>query len=81
MAEVQASEAKTRFLQLLDQVERGESFLVTRRGKPVAHITPVADQRHANVERALEEIRALRPRFGKITVRELLAARDKGRKR
>jgi prevent-host-death family protein len=81
MAEVQASEAKTRFLQLLDEVERGKSFLITRRGKPVAHITPVADQRRAEVERAMEEVRALRPQFGRITVRELLAARDEGRKR
>jgi prevent-host-death family protein len=81
MAEVQASEAKTHFLRLLDKVERGESFLITRRGKPVAHITPVADRRRTEVERAMEEIRALRPRFGPITVRELLAARDEGRKR
>lgn len=81
MAQVQASEAKTRFLQLLDQVERGESFVVTRRGRPVAHITPVAERRKAEVERAMEEIRGLRPRFGRITARELLAARDEGRKR
>jgi prevent-host-death family protein len=81
MAEVQASEAKTRFLQLLDEVERGKSFLITRRGKAVAHITPVADRRRAEVERAMEEIRALRPQFGRITVRDLLAARDEGRKR
>jgi len=29
-----ASEAKTKFLRILDDVERGESILVTRHGKP-----------------------------------------------
>lgn len=81
MRQVQASEAKNRFLQLLDDVERGESVIITRHGHPVARITPEAANRRAAVERAMEEIRSLRPKFGKATAAELIADRDAGRKR
>jgi antitoxin (DNA-binding transcriptional repressor) of toxin-antitoxin stability system len=33
-------EAKTHFSQLIDKVERGERFLITRRGKVVAEMEP-----------------------------------------
>jgi prevent-host-death family protein len=40
---VPAGEFKTHCLRLLDEVERtGVSFVVTKRGRPVARITPVA---------------------------------------
>lgn len=35
MRQIQASEAKSRFLQLLDEVEQGETIVITRHGKPV----------------------------------------------
>ena len=34
------SEAKTRFSYLLDEVEHGMEFIITRYGKPVAKIVP-----------------------------------------
>jgi prevent-host-death family protein len=40
MREMDASEAKNKFSHLLDQVERGEEILITRRGKAVARIVP-----------------------------------------
>jgi len=84
MTEVQASEAKTRFLQLLTQVERGESFVITRHGKPVARLSPEAEQRgaerQAEIDRVIAEIRELGRRNGPITVAEILSARDEGRK-
>ena len=33
--------AKTHFSALIDEVERGETILVTRNGKPVARIVPL----------------------------------------
>ena len=42
MALVSAFEAKTRFAQLLQRVERGEEVTITRRGKAVARLVPVA---------------------------------------
>jgi len=35
-------EAKTRLSELLEQVERGQVFRITRRGRPVAELRPVA---------------------------------------
>ena len=40
---VGAFEAKTRFGDLLDRVERGEVIVITRRGHPVARIVPFVE--------------------------------------
>ena len=40
MREVQASEAKTHLPQLLDDVERGETIVITRHGRAVARLVP-----------------------------------------
>lgn len=40
MKQVGASEAKSRFGQLLDWVEAGEEVVITRRGKVVARLVP-----------------------------------------
>jgi prevent-host-death family protein len=42
---VQASEAKAHLASLLDEVQRGETIIITRRGQPVARIVPEADRR------------------------------------
>ncbi len=79
MQTIQASEAKTKFLRILDEVERGESIIVTRHGKPIARIVPEAEVDRARVERAFEGIHALRQRIGKLSLEEILSARDEGR--
>jgi prevent-host-death family protein len=38
-------EAKTQFSALVEAVRHGETILVTKNGKPVAQIGPVAEQR------------------------------------
>jgi prevent-host-death family protein len=80
MREIQASEAKVHLPQLLDEVERGETLIVTRHGRPIARIVPEVDRRQEEVNKALAGIRELRRRNGRITVGELLSARDEGRK-
>jgi prevent-host-death family protein len=79
MQTIQASEAKTKFLSILDQVERGESMIITRHGKPIARIIPEAQIDRERVERAMESMRALRQRIGKLSLEEILSARDEGR--
>ena len=79
METIQASEAKTKFLRILDDVERGESILVTRHGKPVARIVPEVEIDRERVERAMEGMLALRQRIGKLSLEEILSARDEGR--
>jgi prevent-host-death family protein len=39
--EIGAFEAKTRLSELLDRVDRGEVYLITKRGRPVAELRPV----------------------------------------
>jgi prevent-host-death family protein len=67
------------FLRILDDVERGASVVVTRHGKPVARIVPEAAVDRERVERATEGMRALRKRIGKLSLEEILSARDEGR--
>lgn len=80
MREIQASDAKTHLPQLLDDVERGETIIITRHGRPIARLIPEADRCRAEIDRAIESICALRKRTGRITLDELLAARHEGHK-
>jgi prevent-host-death family protein len=80
MREVQASEAKAHLPQLLDDVQRGETLIITRHGRRIARIVPELDRRQEEIDQALVRIRELRAHTGKITVGELLSARDEGRK-
>ena len=80
MREIQASEAKTHLPQILDEVERGETIIITRHGRPIARLVPEVQRRAHEVEAAIESLRKLRQRTGKIEVSELLAARAEGQK-
>jgi prevent-host-death family protein len=80
MREIQASDAKARLPSLLDDVERGETLIITRHGKPIARIVPETDRRQEEIDKAIEGIKALRLRTGKITVEELLSAKHEGHK-
>ena len=77
---IQASEAKARLLQLLDRVEAGETIVITRHGRPIARLEPEASRRSAEIESAIDELRRLGRRTGRIDVADLLAARDAGRR-
>jgi prevent-host-death family protein len=54
MREVGAFEAKNTLGSLLDLVEHGEEVVITRRGKPVARLAPIAS--HVDRERAQRAI-------------------------
>ena len=79
MRQIQASEAKTKFLQLLDDVERRHAG-DHRHGKPIARLVPEQERRQAEIEWAMKEIKKLRSRQERVTVAELISARDEGRK-
>lgn len=79
MRTIQASEAKTHFLRILDAVERGESVIITRHGKRIARIQPERDYDAERAKQAFEWIRELRKRVRPMTVEEILSARDEGR--
>ena len=79
MREIQASDAKARLPQLLDDVERGETLVITRHGRAIAPIVPEVNRRQ-EVDRALASIRELRKRTRKLSLKQILSARDEGRK-
>lgn len=79
MREIQASEAKVHLPQLLDDVERGETLIITRHGRAIARLVPESNQRRDEIGNAIESMKRLRLRTGKITVEALLSARDEGR--
>lgn len=80
MREVQASDAKTHLPQLLDDVERGETIVITRHGRAIARLVPESARRQEEIDTAIEAIKALRSRTGKIAVDDLLAARHEDHK-
>lgn len=76
---IQASEAKTHFLRILDRVERGETVVISRHGRAIARISPEVKKSGEGLVRAIEEMKALRKRIGTLTLEEILSARDEGR--
>ncbi len=79
MTEVGAFEAKTQLSRLLDQVERGETIVITRRGKPVARLSPVQGSSRDERRDALAQLKELRSgqTLGGVSLRELI---DEGRR-
>lgn len=82
MAAFTLFDAKNRLSALVDQVEQGQEVTITRRGKPVARLVPIAAQSDQGLQ-AVEKIRALRQgiagRGEAFTWDQLKAYRDEGR--
>jgi prevent-host-death family protein len=76
-----AFEAKTHFSDLLTRVERGDRILITRHGRAVAVLAPIAPQVPkdliARAQRALEATKGTSLPKGK-TIKDLI---NEGRKR
>lgn len=80
MRNIQSSEAKARFSELLDDVERGETIVITRHGQPVARIVPENEERQAETLRTMERIEKFRKTMPRLTLAELLSMRHEGHK-
>lgn len=60
MREIGAYEAKTHLPKLLEQVEKGERFIITRHGRAVAELAPVGQRSETDARRAIKDLRSLR---------------------
>jgi prevent-host-death family protein len=80
MREVQASDAKTHLPQLLDEVERGETIVITRHGRPIARLVPEAERRQVEIRAAIDAIKTLRRTGPKMSAEEIRALINEGRK-
>ncbi|MGD0561510.1 MAG: type II toxin-antitoxin system prevent-host-death family antitoxin [Roseiarcus sp.] len=80
MRSIQAAEAKAHLSSLLDEVERGQTIVITRHGKPIARIVPEADSRQARIASAMAEIEEFRKTMPRIALEDILSARHEGHK-
>ena len=80
METISAYEAKTHLPRLLRAAERGETVIITRHGKPVAQLGPVQDRRREDVAAVIERMKRARAQRPKVSLEEILGARDEGRK-
>lgn len=81
-------EAKTHLSELVARAERGEEVIITRHNRPVAKLVPIASEVSPELYKkrleVLAELQAIgkeiAARGGPITVEEILAWRDEGRR-
>lgn len=81
LVEIDAAEAERRFDDLLNSVVgRGSVVAITRDGKRIARIVPEESEREREIRQAADEMDAIRARNKPVTVAEILAWRDEGRR-
>ncbi len=60
MTEVGIYDAKTRFAELVKMVKRGESIIITNRGKPVAELVAPRERQTSDLSALISSIKANR---------------------
>jgi prevent-host-death family protein len=78
MREIPASEAKTHLPRLLGDVERGETIIITRHGRPIARLVPEDARRQEEIAKVLADLDDLRKTMPALTLDEILSARHEG---
>lgn len=74
------AEAKNKLSELLDRVEKGEEFTITRHDEAVARLVPAKRPSREDAKKAIEAMRALRDRNPvPVTTEELLTWKNAGR--
>ena len=71
---INAFEAKTRLSELLRETEQGVSYIVCRRGKEVARLTPpLKETKGIKLKEVLSSFLEIRQQIsGKVNIRELI---------
>lgn len=80
--EIGAYEAKTKLPELLREVQAGKRFTITNRGKAVAELVPVAEEKSIDIKKAIDDFLAYKkahPIRHKFTLAEIKAMIDEGR--
>jgi prevent-host-death family protein len=78
MITVNLARAKAHLSDLLDKVEAGEEVIITRHGRPVAHLSSVSRPKQPLRLQALAEFRATMPRLRRSSAELLREARNEG---
>ena len=80
MSDVETADAKIQVSGLFDEVERGETLVLTRHGREIATISPEVVFQRSEVAETLRELTEFRRTRGRATVEEILSWRDEGRR-
>lgn len=74
MKTVGAYEAKTHLSRLLEEVEKGETIVITKHGSPVAMLTPAPNVKQIDVAAVIGDLRSLRQEVSRdrASVREMI---------
>ncbi len=75
-------EAKNRFSELLEAAQRGEEVVITKRGEPIATLSPIrARLTPQEAEQLMRRVQERREGFAEVsTWEEMKADRDEGRR-
>ena len=78
---VSAYDAKTHLPKLLERAARGERFVITRHGKPVAQLIPFDEGDVASIREAIDTVATIRKRLRKngVTLAGMLDEGDTAR--
>lgn len=71
MKEIGSYEAKTHLPEILRAVEKGETYIVTRRGRAVARIIPPKAEAPEKVQYVIEGIKSRRKALPKMSAQEI----------
>ena len=76
MKSIAAFDAKTRLSELLDRAAKGETFLITKHGRPVGKLVPPDTTRDPKViAEAVQRLKGFRGTFKGMTRDELIAVK------
>lgn len=78
MREIGSYDAKTHLPEILRDVERGEIYTVTRRGRPIARIIPAGSEAPEKVQAVIDNIRERRKSLPKMNTEEIITAIREG---
>lgn len=79
MSEIGVSEAKTHLPQLLERVRKGERFVITQHGNPVAELIPFGKRNPEKIRAAIKDLKAFQKThsLSDLSVRKMI---EEGRK-
>jgi len=74
MPEIGAYEAKTHLPKLLERIQKGERFTITKHGRPVAELVPVSRKDPEAIRQTINGIRSYRDNLRKrgLTTQRIL---------
>ncbi len=78
MESIGAFEAKTRLSELLERVAKGEMFVITKHGHPVARLVPEHARDPERAARAAERLKVFHKNMPQVSLQDLLDSRHEG---